>query len=405
MATDSDSPAPVATKTVRVTLGAFVLIGGIAFIAGAAGGHPGRAWQAYLVNFLLWSGMASGAVLFSAIMHVTGARWSDRMAGIAESFSAFFPLSFLLFLILFLGKAHVFAWLHHDLHGKEVWLNIPFLFSRDCLGLLILYGLGFVFLYDSLRLRYGSREPAGGFRKGLYQRWAAGEKDETVIRSRMTRVGFLYCLSFAVVLSLLGYDLVMALDPHWISTLFGAYSFVKAVYLGLGGLIIVASILYLKNGEKTGLESKHFHDVGKLFFAFCLVWGDFFYAQFVVIWYGNIPEETAYVIERTMASPWNVAAWTVLIVCFVVPFLILLNRKIKTVPRAMIVLCSVILLGMWLEHLLLVGPALSHGAATLPLGITELLITLGFLGLMASALMFFITLFPEIALAPERNRR
>jgi hypothetical protein len=404
MAADSDSPAPVATKTVRLTMGAFVLIGGIAFVVGAAGGHPGRAWQAYLVNFLLWSGMASGAVLFSAIMHVTGARWSDRMAGIAEAFSAFFPLSFLLFLGLFFGKAHVFAWLHHDLHGKEVWLNIPFLFSRDCLGLLILYGLGFVFLYDSLRLRYGSQAPAGGFRKGLHRRWAAGEKDAAVIRSRMVRVGFFYCLSFAVVLSLLGYDLVMALDPHWISTLFGAYSFVKAVYLGLGGLIIVASILYLKNGEETGLESKHFHDVGKLFFAFCLVWGDFFYAQFVVIWYGNIPEETAYVIERTMASPWNVAAWTVLIVCFVLPFLILLNRKIKTAPRAMIVLCSVILLGMWLEHLLLVGPALSHGAATLPLGITELLITLGFLGLMASALIFFINLFPEVALAPERNR-
>jgi hypothetical protein len=105
------------------------------------------------------------------------------------------------------------------------------------------------------------------------------------------------------VLSLIGYDLVMAADPHWYSTLFGAYSFVKAVYIGFGALIVLSGAAAPEHKKQLSVEESQFHDIGKLFFAFCLVWADFFYAQFVVIWYGNIPEETAYIIERTMAHP------------------------------------------------------------------------------------------------------
>ena len=116
-----------------------VAIGVVTFIFGLTSGHPERAWQAYLINFLLWSAIAQGAVLFSTVMHITKARWSGPISGLSESFTAFFPLSFILFLLLFLGRTHIFPWLHEDLHGKEVWLNIPFLFWRDFFGLLILY--------------------------------------------------------------------------------------------------------------------------------------------------------------------------------------------------------------------------------------------------------------------------
>ncbi len=117
---------------------ALVAVGSAAFIFGLMSSHPERAWQAYWINFLLWSAIAQGAVLFSAVMHMTKARWSGPLAGLSESFAGFFPISYVLFLILFLGRAHIFPWLHEDLHGKEVWLNIPFLFTRDCIGLLIL---------------------------------------------------------------------------------------------------------------------------------------------------------------------------------------------------------------------------------------------------------------------------
>jgi len=402
MTSESNTTKELTGTTIQAIFAVCLIVGTVAFFVGLAGDHPEKAWQAYLVNFLLWSGIATGGVLFSAIMHVTKATWSGRMAGIAESFAAFFPVSFVLFLILFLGKSYVFPWLHHDLHGKDVWLNIPFLFTRNFVGLLILYGVGFAYLYNSLQLKYGAGQgPSGKLRQNLYHRWQDRGIPPELIRERMTFYGYLYCFCFAMVLSLMGYDLVMASDPHWISTLFGAYTFVKAVYVGFGSLIILSSILYIRHGEATGLKRSNFHDLGKLFFAFCLVWGDFFYAQLVVIWYGNISEETAFVIERVMIFPWNRLAWTVLIVSFVFPFLILLNRKIKTIPQAMVVICTVAITGIWLEHFLLLGPSLIHGAHGLTMGVLDILITLGFLGLMAFAVMYFLNQFPETAVVSE----
>jgi hypothetical protein len=109
--------------------------GALIFITVAAVGNPARAWQAYLLNFLFFSAIAQGALLFSALMHTVKARWSGPLADVAESFAAFFPVSLVLFVILFLGQQHVFPWLHEDLHGKEVWLNVPFMFGRDLAGL------------------------------------------------------------------------------------------------------------------------------------------------------------------------------------------------------------------------------------------------------------------------------
>jgi len=374
---------------------ALIAIGFLAFIIQVAGSHPERAWQAYLINFLLWSAIAQGGLLFSVIMHLTKAKWCGPLTNVSEVFAAFFPISFALFLILFLGKAHVFPWQHMDLHGKEVWLNVPFLFFRDGVALLILYGLGFTYLFYALQLKAIGAATGGRLRSFLDQKMGINP-DVTRIHQRMSIFSVLYALAFAGVLSLIGYDLVMALDPHWISTLFGAYQFVKAFYVGLGGMIILASALYLTQGDSTGLTTTHFHNLGKLFFAFCLLWADFFYVQLVVIWYGNIPEETAYVIERTMVPPWNFLAWVVFIVAFVLPFFILLNKNVKTKPKFMMVLSAVILVGIWLEHLLLVGPALSHGSRSLPLGLWDGLITLGFLGLMIFAVVYFLDEFPEL---------
>ena len=376
---------------------AMILVGLVAFVYGIGGHHPARAWQTYLINFLLWSAIAQGAVVFSAVTHITKARWSGPLSGLAESFAIFFPFSFILFLLLFLGQSHIFPWLNEDLHGKEVWLNVPFLFTRNCFGLLILYGLGLVYLYNALRLKFDSRQTEGWLRAFLQKRWSREAQDPTALKSKLTFLGGFYILAFALVLCLIGYDLVMSMDPHWISTLFGAYTFIKAFYVGLGGIIILASIYYLNRGTDSGLTSSHFHDIGKLFFAFCLLWADFFYVQLVVIWYGNIPEEAAYVIERVMLPPWNSLAWLVFIVCFILPFFILLNKKIKTRPVFMIVICSVIIIGIWFEHLLLLGPALSHGVTEIPVSVLDGFISLGFLGLLGFAVIYFLNMFPELA--------
>ena len=390
-------------KSILVVFSLFVIIGLGGFIFQLAGKYPERAWQAYLINFLLWSAVAQGGLLFSMVTHLTKARWSKPLQGIAESFAAFFPISFGLFLMLFLGRDHLFPWLGQDLHGKEVWLNLPFLFWRDFFGLLILYGLGFAYLYHALRLKMAHVEPQGMMHRFLNHRWSRSAYDPDRCKGKMSILSVLYIVAYALVLSLVAFDLVMSMDPHWISTLFGAYSFVKAFYVGLGSLIILAAAIRLSQGEKSGLTSSHFHDLGKLFFAFCLAWADFFYCQFIVIWYANISEETSYIIKRTMLAPWNWLAWTVFIVSFVIPFFILLNRNIKTKLKFMMALCSIVLAGIWLEHLLLLGPALSPHVATLPLGPSDGLVTLGFLGLMALSLVFFLRLFPALVSSGNRE--
>ena len=148
-----------------------------AFLSGLFGPHPQMAWQAFLINFLLWSAMAQGAVLFAAVTHTVKARWAGPLSGLAEAFAGFFPLSFACFLVLLLGKEHLFPWLHEDLHGKEVWLNIPFLFTRDGIGFLVLYGIGWAFLSQDLKLKLGTSGPGGGLRRLLAGRIPQNDAD------------------------------------------------------------------------------------------------------------------------------------------------------------------------------------------------------------------------------------
>ena len=392
------------TLPIRKIFLALAAVGIVTFLAVLVTQHPERAWQAYLINFLVWSAIAQGGLLFSTIMHTTRAKWSGPLSNLAEAFTAFFPYSIILFLFLFLGREHVFPWLHQDLHGKEAWLNVPFLFSRDLIALLVLYGLGLAYTYQALRLKLTTADAGGGrLRAFLVRRWQQKPGDMERCERRKNVLSILYMLAFALVLSLIGYDLVMAADPHWYSTLFGAYSFAKAIYMGLGALIILAAILQLNPYSEFYIPSSNFHDIGKLFFAFCLVWADFFYAQLVVIWYGNISEETTYIIERVMHAPWQGLSWTVFLVCFIIPFLVLLNKKVKTLPRFMMIFCSIILAGMWLVHLLLLGPALNHHATSIPLGITDVLITMGFFGLMAFAVSGYLKQFPELLRAGRKE--
>ncbi|MBU4319225.1 MAG: hypothetical protein KKF30_18355 [Proteobacteria bacterium] len=361
---------------------------------------PARAWQAYLTNFLVWSAMAQGGLLFSVIMHITKARWSRGLCAISEGFAFFFPVSLIFFAGLFFGQEFVFPWIHLAT-GKEAWLNVPFLMTRDLAGLLILFGVGLCYVYHAMTLRFQKYSAgkyqgfSGKIRAFLENRWSKSPHDPEKILKKKTVFGILYAVCYALVLSLLGYDLVLSADPHFVSTLFGAYTFVKAFYAGLGALIILVSVLYLGSNGNLRVTENQFHDLGKLFFGFCLLWADFFYCQLVVIWYGNIPEETQYIITRTLLSPWKELAWFVFTISFILPFFVLLNKKVKTKPRWMVVLCVMVILGIWLEHLLLLGPELNPGRS-LPIGLADGFIFIGFLGIMAFCLRLFLRIFPEI---------
>ena len=177
-----------------------VAVGTGTFVVQAAAGDADKAWQAYLINLLLFSAIAHGALLFSTLMHAVHARWGGVLADLAEAFSAFFPISFILFVLLFNGKSHVFPWLMQDLHGKESWLNMPYMLARDMAGLLILYGTGFAYLYYALWFKIRRRGASGSLAVWLRDRWQRKTPDETRFRRRRTFFAYLYMLAFAVVL-------------------------------------------------------------------------------------------------------------------------------------------------------------------------------------------------------------
>lgn len=402
MTTNETNGSIAKTKSIFWIFSLFVLAGIGGFLLLLSFRQYERAWQTYLVNFLFWSAVAQGGLLFSMVMHVTKARWSGALDNLSEAFVAFFPISFILFLLLFLGREHLFPWLHQDLHGKEVWLNLPFLFTRDFVGLLILYGLGFAYCHYAVKSKIHS-DSGGVIRSMIRKTGVFRPEDGERIRRRMTVLAVLYMFAYAWVLTLISFDLVMSMDPHFISTLFGGYFFIKAFYIGLGGVIITASVVSLSYGNASLLSQAHFHDIGKLFFAFCIVWAYFLYAQVLVIWYGNVPEDAHYLVNRFISQPWKLLLVFVFVISFVTPFFTLINMKAKTKPTLMLILCSLAMLGIWLENLLLIGPPLDFDIASLSLQLFDLLISLGFLGLMVMAVAYFLKLFPELVLKADEK--
>jgi Ni/Fe-hydrogenase subunit HybB-like protein len=377
-------------KRSRLLLSMFfcmTLAGAAAFLLTISGPHAGRAWQAYLVNFVFWTGLACGAMLFVAIMNMTGARWSRPLKRFAEAPGVFLPAACVLFAGLYFGREQIFPWIHKPVAGKQLWLDADFLFARDGAGLGLLTVLSLVLIYQSV---IADRKAAA--------QTAAGSLLQQVQQKPQAALSIAFGIVYAIVLSLIAIDLIMSLDPHWVSTLFGAYYFMGSFYTALAGLMVLCGISLSAYGLQDFIMPRQFHDLGKLLLGFCVVTGDFFYSQFLVIWYGNLPEEAQYVVLRLRNTPWQFLAWTVLIVCFALPFVILLNRKIKMKPRAMVILGIIILIGMWLERLLLIAPSLWK-EAQLPLGMIELLISAGFLGIMALCVLLFLRQFPILPLS------
>jgi Ni/Fe-hydrogenase subunit HybB-like protein len=367
------------------------LVGAITFWVGISGSQSDRAWQAFLINYLFWSGLAFGSILISAALVMTKARWGRPIKRLAEAPVAFLPLSFFLFWILFLGRNKIFPWIHKPLPEKAAWLNTGFLFARDGIALLLLTGIAMALVYFSVR---GERTLQAQGVESWKDYRGQGENN----LHKQSLLAPLFGILFALGFSLIGFDLVMSLSPHWVSTLFGLYFFIGAFYSALAALMFLALMVKKVFNLEPFIRQNQFHDLGKLMLGFCLVTGDFFFSQFLVIWYGNLPEETRYVITRVNSAPWKPLAWTVLVLCFALPFVVLLSRKAKGRTWLMLLLSGIILVGMWLERFLLVAPSLWKGPE-LPLGLSEILISLGFLGLMALSVLWFFSRFPLLPLS------
>lgn len=395
----NDSPLSI-SRFYIIIFSASILAGLLAFLWGVTGPAALRAWQAYLINFVYWTGLSFGAVLFVAVLNMTNAVWGRPLKRLAEALGTFLPASFILFWVLYFGKDEIFPWIKDPIPEQQSWLNPGFLFARNGVGLFLFTAFSLALIYYSVKgdkqaVRLSTEAPADVSTQEAKEGfcWRAQRALSPVI-------GILY----AFVLSLLAFDLIMSLDPHWYSTLFGAYYFMGSFYLALAALYFLSFLGRNTFGLREIIHPHHLHDLGKLVFAFCIFTGYLFYVQFLVIWYGNLPEETRYVILRVKLTPWEPLAWIVLATTFVIPFLLLLRRKIKMAPLPMMILSGIILAGMWVERFLLIAPSIWEGEG-IPLGFLEILITGGFVGIMGLGMILFLERVPLLPISDPLFRK
>ncbi len=358
------------------------------------GSNPENAWEIFLINFLFWTGIAQAGIVFSCILRITNARWARPLLRISEGLGSFLPISLILLLIVFAGRDYVLPYATEHYHyPKDVWLNMTFVIGRNVIGFIILLILSLFYLYYSLRQDLGGvGDKLNGLAGWIASGWS-GEDERKAIWKKLGRFAPAVLILYTLVFSFFAWDLIMSLDPHWLSTLFGPYYFMSSFVAALGTTIILSIMLRRRLGLEEYLDDHHYHDIGKMLQGFSLFWVYLFFSQLLPIWYANMPEETVFVIKRVQEEPFQQLAWAVLTFCFIFPFLSLMPRTNKIVKPIVVFIAGVSLIGFWLDKFVLVVPSLSN---TINIGITQILITLGFLGAFVMMFLLFIRAFPSI---------
>lgn len=308
----------------RNTLFGMIAIGVVSILIAAFGlghenvrhEHSNPAWSALLVGTFLVLGVAVAGIFFTAVSHISGSHWSITVRRIAETFSKFLPFGIaLLAIILFFGLHDLFEWSHntpevqndHLIQHKSAWLNERFFQIRLILivGLWIFYGHIF------------------------YKRSTNQDSDGDVEHTKAnTRRSAGFILLFALTFSIVSFDLLMSLTPHWFSTIFAVYIFAGIYQSTMSSMVIL--IYHLKKSGYLGelVNENHIHDLGKFMLSFTIFWAYVGFSQFMLIWYANMPEETFFFEERLIGG-WSIITIAVPFIKFAVPFFLLLNRPNK----------------------------------------------------------------------------
>lgn len=353
---------------------AVVAVGLVAFLLGIAR-DPVRTWSIYLVNLLFWSGLAVAGPAIAGIMELMEARWGSGVKRIALTTIGFLPFSLALFIALFAGRAVLYPWVTNPLPAKAAWLNVPFMAARIGLGVVVFYAVIWAFAKTTLREGEGS------------------EAQQQADRRRRRVLATVMLFLFVIVLSLFGFDLVMSLAPQWYSGLFGGYFTVSTLYTGFCFLAVLS--VWANRAGETSIPPAAVQDVAKLVFATSILWMYFFWSQYLVIWYGNVPVETKFFIRRFFNDPWRVLAFVIFVTGWVIPFAYLLKRLTGRPPARhgpLVFVACLALAAIFLERITLVFPSVTT-QPVFPVGVRELAITAGFFSLFALSRIWFLASF------------
>ncbi len=385
--------------------GLLTLVGIILFVISLTGGEELRAWHAFQVNWLYFTGLAAGSLALNAVYKIGKAKWTGVIIRFSQATVFFGGVSILGAVLIFtLGYQAIYGPMHEQLHGmphgKEVWLSHWFMAARIILGLIALFAVGWMVVRgDLLRDMALVRADIGESRRAMYDQWTTGYDGSPggleARESRTHRLAPLYIVVYAIVMTLVAFDGIMALQPHWFSNLLGGFYFMGS-FLG-AHMLLALLMLYGRRhlGIADLVSPKQRHDLGKMCFGFTVFWTYLMWAQFLVIWYGNLPEETGFVFAR-LWGPWVPVARWVFLGMFLIPFWGLLFVAAKKSPFVLGLMATISLTALWLERYILVTPSvtqLDHPSFGLP----EAGPLLAFLGAFLLCYALFARMFPMVS--------
>ena len=329
-----------AFKKFRNTAGFLGLVGIIACIAGWVM-DPVQFYRSYLVGYFFWFGISLGSLALLMVQHASGGAWGMVIRRILEASSRTLPFMAVLFIPILFGMHSLYDWddatkVAHDviLQKKQIYLNPTFWIAR----VIILFAIWNLLMY--LLNKWSKQEDGtGGFKYAI-------------IMEKLSAPGiviYVFTLTFAVT------DWLMSLTPHWFSTIYG---FLCVCGQGLSTFCFSTAVLALLAGQEPMSQvvtKKHLHDLGKLMLAFVMLWTYMSFSQLLIIWAGNLPEETAWYTPR-LQHGWIYVGAILLIFHFVVPFLLLLSQPLKRNPRTITAIAVFILVIRLIDVFWLVEP-------------------------------------------------
>lgn len=303
-----------------------------------------RPWSALYVAALFAFLIALGVLAFYAIQRAAQAGWSPLLFRVMEGITAYLVpggiILFVFFVLSGLHYNHIFPWMDaelvaHDeiLQNKESYLNISFFLIRAAVF------LGGWILYREISRRLSLAQDRSDDNKNFVKnfRWSAG-----------------FLVFYLVTESIMSWDWIMSVDPHWFSTLFGWYVFASMVVSGVTVIAMVA--IYLKSKDYLPeVNDSHIHDLAKFMFGFSIFWTYLWFGQFMLIWYADIPEEVTYYVTRI--EDFKLPFFGMVVLNFVFPLLVLMNSDYKRVNWFVIMTGIIILVGHYLDFFLMITPS------------------------------------------------
>ena len=393
--------AHLAAQPHQYTLGHMVylvpILAGIALLSvtigiGMYGGLREQFFYSYLVGWTFCLSLSIGALFVVLIKHLTKASWVVVLRRIPEVLAASFPLLAVLAIPILASLFDPHGPYHHwtdsgiadpmDSHfdeilaGKVAYLNIPFFLMR-------------VAAYFAIWIVV-----SGKLYKLSLQQDMTGDPD---IGARQRHVSAWGLPLLAISTAFASYDFLMSLDPHWFSTIFGVYFFSGAFMSAFCVMALTGIILQSAGMLRSTITREHYHDLGKLMFGFVVFWAYIAYSQYMLYWYGNIPEETAWFRHR-LEHGWEVHSAILLFLHFILPFVVLLPRSVKRSGVALAIIAVWLLIMQWFDHHWIAMPVLHPEHATIHwLDVTS------WLGLGGLFLGFFAWRLSRHSLVPERD--